>query len=154
MSSFKCEKCGMDIIDSENGYVTECEHHPSFLLERLTVFMHDTDAVKCYIGEDRYGYTLNGYQEFKLNRHTDRVEYVGFILTQVRIQDIDIQIPGDYSFLNLDANILIDVVQSEVKKYIKILEKKRRALEKQIIKQVTTALTITANGETKGKNND
>ena len=25
MSSFKCEKCGADIIDTENGYITGCE---------------------------------------------------------------------------------------------------------------------------------
>lgn len=28
MSSFKCEKCGKEIIDSPQGYVTECEHYP------------------------------------------------------------------------------------------------------------------------------
>ena len=28
MSSFTCHKCGADIIDSENGYVTRCSHFP------------------------------------------------------------------------------------------------------------------------------
>ena len=28
MSNFKCEKCDKDIIDSENRYVTGCEHYP------------------------------------------------------------------------------------------------------------------------------
>jgi hypothetical protein len=27
MSSFQCEICGTNIVDSENGYVTECEHY-------------------------------------------------------------------------------------------------------------------------------
>ena len=26
MSSFRCEKCGTDIIDTQYGYVTECQH--------------------------------------------------------------------------------------------------------------------------------
>lgn len=28
MSSFKCEICGTDIIDTPQGYVTGCEHYP------------------------------------------------------------------------------------------------------------------------------
>lgn len=28
MSSFVCEKCGAEIIDSPDGYLTECEHWP------------------------------------------------------------------------------------------------------------------------------
>lgn len=28
MSSFKCDKCGADCIDSPNGYITGCEHYP------------------------------------------------------------------------------------------------------------------------------
>ena len=28
MSSFKCEKCGKDIIDTPKGYITGCEHYP------------------------------------------------------------------------------------------------------------------------------
>jgi len=28
MSSFNCDQCGKPIIDTDNGYVTECEHHP------------------------------------------------------------------------------------------------------------------------------
>jgi len=28
MSSFKCEKCETDILDSENGYISECKHYP------------------------------------------------------------------------------------------------------------------------------
>ena len=28
MSNFTCEKCNKDIIDSESGYVTGCEHYP------------------------------------------------------------------------------------------------------------------------------
>lgn len=28
MSSFKCEICGIEIIDTVYGYVTECEHYP------------------------------------------------------------------------------------------------------------------------------
>ena len=28
MSSFRCEKCGKEIIDSENGYITSCPHYP------------------------------------------------------------------------------------------------------------------------------
>jgi len=28
MSSFICEHCGKEIIDTENGYITECEHYP------------------------------------------------------------------------------------------------------------------------------
>lgn len=27
MSNFICTQCGMAIIDSPNGYVTECEHY-------------------------------------------------------------------------------------------------------------------------------
>jgi len=29
MSSFNCEKCGAMLTDSEYGYVTGCEHHPT-----------------------------------------------------------------------------------------------------------------------------
>ena len=32
MSSFICDKCGAEIVDSRDGYVTECIHYPS---ERL-----------------------------------------------------------------------------------------------------------------------
>lgn len=28
MSSFRCEKCGKNIIDTEIGFVTGCEHYP------------------------------------------------------------------------------------------------------------------------------
>lgn len=28
MSNFICEKCGVEIIDSPNGYMTGCEHYP------------------------------------------------------------------------------------------------------------------------------
>lgn len=28
MSSFVCNECGAMILDSEDGYVTECEHWP------------------------------------------------------------------------------------------------------------------------------
>jgi len=28
MSSFTCEHCGTDILDTEKGYITECEHYP------------------------------------------------------------------------------------------------------------------------------
>lgn len=28
MSSFKCEICHKDIIDTAKGYVTECPHYP------------------------------------------------------------------------------------------------------------------------------
>lgn len=28
MSNFQCEKCGANIIDGPNGYVTGCEHYP------------------------------------------------------------------------------------------------------------------------------
>jgi len=28
MSSFNCEHCGTAIIDTPDGYVTECEHYP------------------------------------------------------------------------------------------------------------------------------
>jgi hypothetical protein len=28
MSSFICEFCGKEIIDSPKGYITECEHYP------------------------------------------------------------------------------------------------------------------------------
>ena len=28
MSSFICEHCGAYIIDTEDGYTTECEHYP------------------------------------------------------------------------------------------------------------------------------
>ena len=28
MSSFFCEYCGKEIIDTENGYITGCEHYP------------------------------------------------------------------------------------------------------------------------------
>lgn len=28
MSSFVCEKCGKNIIDSPNGYITNCKHYP------------------------------------------------------------------------------------------------------------------------------
>jgi len=33
MSSFSCGKCNTDIIDTRNGYVTECEH---FKIENRT----------------------------------------------------------------------------------------------------------------------
>jgi hypothetical protein len=33
MSNFKCSKCGTDIIDSENGYITGCEHYPVYKKE-------------------------------------------------------------------------------------------------------------------------
>jgi len=32
MSSFICEKCGKNIIDSDTGYITECDHYP---MERM-----------------------------------------------------------------------------------------------------------------------
>ena len=28
MSNFTCEHCSTDIIDSPEGFVTECEHYP------------------------------------------------------------------------------------------------------------------------------
>jgi len=28
VSSFKCEHCGADILDTERGYITGCEHYP------------------------------------------------------------------------------------------------------------------------------
>ena len=28
MSSFYCEKCGTNIIDTPSGYITGCEHYP------------------------------------------------------------------------------------------------------------------------------
>ena len=28
MSSFNCEHCGKAIIDTRDGYVTECKHYP------------------------------------------------------------------------------------------------------------------------------
>lgn len=28
MSSFRCEICGKDILDTPAGYITECEHYP------------------------------------------------------------------------------------------------------------------------------
>lgn len=28
MSSFHCEKCGKAIIDTQDGYATECLHYP------------------------------------------------------------------------------------------------------------------------------
>jgi len=28
MSSFTCEYCGTDIIDTDAGYITGCEHYP------------------------------------------------------------------------------------------------------------------------------
>jgi hypothetical protein len=28
MSSFKCEECGKEILDSPTGYTTGCPHHP------------------------------------------------------------------------------------------------------------------------------
>ena len=28
MSNFLCEHCCKEIIDSPNGYITECPHHP------------------------------------------------------------------------------------------------------------------------------
>ena len=28
MSSFICEKCGAEILDTPDGYITECEHYP------------------------------------------------------------------------------------------------------------------------------
>ena len=28
MSNFTCEHCGTDIIDSPEGFVTECKHYP------------------------------------------------------------------------------------------------------------------------------
>ena len=35
MSNFICEKCGKEIIDSPDGYVTGCEHYPVSDLVRL-----------------------------------------------------------------------------------------------------------------------
>lgn len=29
MSNFTCEKCGMSIIDSDDGYITGCPHYPN-----------------------------------------------------------------------------------------------------------------------------
>ena len=28
LSNFACDKCGTHIIDSDNGYITECVHYP------------------------------------------------------------------------------------------------------------------------------
>jgi hypothetical protein len=35
MSSFICDKCGTEIIDSPDGYLTECEHWPKERLKPL-----------------------------------------------------------------------------------------------------------------------
>lgn len=28
MSNFRCEICDIDILDTEKGYIAECEHYP------------------------------------------------------------------------------------------------------------------------------
>lgn len=36
MSSFKCELCNVDCIDTEIGYITGCEHHqPDYTPQQL-----------------------------------------------------------------------------------------------------------------------
>jgi len=37
MSSFYCAHCGARIVDTDHGYITECEHHP---LEDLVPHRH------------------------------------------------------------------------------------------------------------------
>lgn len=34
MSSFRCEHCGTDCLDSPHGYTTGCEHYPADIPER------------------------------------------------------------------------------------------------------------------------
>ena len=36
MSSFTCPTCGTDIIDSDTGYITGCEHYPKDDLTELS----------------------------------------------------------------------------------------------------------------------
>lgn len=55
MSSFICEKCGTEILDSPHGYLTGCEHYPT-VKEVLTARpMRDcqvyTGKCRCLDGE-------------------------------------------------------------------------------------------------------
>lgn len=44
MSNFKCEKCGAEIIDSEVGYVSGCEHYPPEYVEFEVDFRNKVKA--------------------------------------------------------------------------------------------------------------
>lgn len=37
MSSFYCEHCGTYIVDTDNGYVTECVHYPLHEYKPMTL---------------------------------------------------------------------------------------------------------------------
>lgn len=40
MSNFNCEKCGTALLDTPQGYITECEHYP---FEGNSKFVVETD---------------------------------------------------------------------------------------------------------------
>ncbi|OHB71850.1 MAG: hypothetical protein A2W23_06270 [Planctomycetes bacterium RBG_16_43_13] len=45
MSNFNCDYCGKAILDSENGYVTECTHYPNKEGPTTTTMQRDIDYV-------------------------------------------------------------------------------------------------------------
>lgn len=45
MSSFKCEKCGENIIDTDKGYITFCEHYPKEKITKPSEIFMDDEAL-------------------------------------------------------------------------------------------------------------
>jgi len=52
MSNFNCKYCGVAILDSENGYVTECEHYPGKEGPTTTTMQRDMDYALKTLGQE------------------------------------------------------------------------------------------------------
>ena len=69
MSSFICEKCGKEIIDTPAGYVTGCEHYPAGDIKavcRICEYYWDGRCVKGHDkARDTKAFRIFGCKDFK-----------------------------------------------------------------------------------------
>lgn len=100
MSSFICEKCGKNIIDTLNGYVTGCEHYP--LTSRLEITLTATPSLNTIssnkwsrIGwKNKYLRELRGYEILGIKEQNLVKKKVTYIRYGSRTLDVDNFIGG------------------------------------------------------------
>ncbi len=63
MSSFLCPECGAEIVDSDQGFVTGCEHWP---VERALLHAHEEFSCDCGLQEHEFVVRELGDEEFRL----------------------------------------------------------------------------------------